>query len=304
MQPWLQRFMPQHAISRFAGWLANSECPWLKNKLIRYFVNKYPVNLAEATEEDPYQYLSYNAFFTRSLKPGLRPIADGLHDFVSPADGCISMLGGLETGTLLQAKGRSFTVRALLGGDETLASPFQNGRFLTVYLAPQDYHRVHMPMDAHLTDMIYVPGELFSVNNQTAECVANLFARNERVVALFNTSQGRLAVILVGAMIVGSIETVWAGTVAPRLKDDNSISNTPAKNENSKNYESANKRGIKTFSYKHPIFFRRGEEMGRFKLGSTVIVLTESKALNFNLGLEASEKVVMGQKLGEWSRGV
>lgn len=275
MLPWLQAYMPQHALSRFAGWLANSEIPWLKNRLIHYFVNKYPVNLKEAEIEDPYQFASFNAFFTRSLKLDARPIAQGLYDFVCPADGDICLLGDLKAGTLLQAKGHSFHVNELLGGDETLANSFQQGRFLTVYLAPKDYHRVHMPMDGHLTHMIYVPGDLFSVNNDTAESIHNLFARNERVIAIFNTSHGRIAVILVGAMIVGSIETVWAGTITPRLP-----------------------REIKSFVYDNPIFLRRGEEMGRFKLGSTVIVLTESSDLNFDLGLEAGTTVMMGQRLG------
>lgn len=279
MLPCLQYFVPQHALSRFAGWLANSEITWLKNKLIRYFVNKYPVKLDEATIEDPFLYPSFNAFFTRPLKPHLRPIAAGLHDFVSPADGCISTLGNLENGALVQAKGHNFTVLSLLGGEAALAKPFQQGRYATVYLAPQDYHRVHMPMDAYLTEMIYVPGNLFSVNHRTAEYIPELFARNERVVCLFNTSQGRMSMVLVGAMIVGSIETLWAGTITPRLK-----------------------REIKSFIYDSPIFLRRGEEMGRFKLGSTVIVLTESAALNFELSFitAKNEKVVMGQRIGSF----
>lgn len=277
MLSWLQVCLPQHALSRFAGWLANSENPWLKNQLIAYFIRNHPADLSEALVTDPFQYPSFNALFTRRLNPHFRPITTGLNDFASPADGEVYALGKLEDGTLLQAKGRPYRVQDLLGGDESLAALFSNGRYLTIYLAPHDYHRVHMPVDGHLSEMIYVPGNLFSVNRKTARFIPNLFARNERVICIFNTPKGRVAVILVGAMIAGSIETVWAGTVTPRSS-----------------------RSILKFNYDNGIFLRRGEEMGRFKFGSTVIVLTESQTLAFELSLESGSKVMMGEKLGEY----
>lgn len=277
MSPWLQAYLPQHALSRFAGWLASSENIWLKNQLIAYFIRNHPADFSEAEITDPFQYPSFNALFTRRLNPLFRPISEGLNDFVSPADGRICTLGKLDDGTLLQAKGHTYRVKDLLGGDEDLAAHFFNGRFLTIYLAPHDYHRVHMPVDGHLSEMIYVPGKLFSVNTETVQSIPKLFARNERVISIFNTNRGRVAVILVGAMIAGSIETIWAGTVSPRKSRD-----------------------ILRITYDNGIFLRRGEEMGRFKFGSTVIVLTESQSLSFNLGLEGGEKVVMGQRLGEY----
>jgi phosphatidylserine decarboxylase len=273
--PLFQACMPQHGISRFAGWLANSKKVWLKNYLIRYFVNRYPVKMNEAIISNPFAYKSYNEFFTRALKPEVRPISSGLFDFVSPADGTLSAFGHIDEGQLIQAKGRNFSVIDLLGGDTNLASVFKDGSFLTVYLAPQDYHRVHIPMDGHLSEMIYVPGSLFSVNQETAEGIPNLFARNERIVTIFNTSRGRVAIILIGAMIVGSMETVWAGQVAPNK--------TP---------------GVKNYSYNNSIFLRRGEELGRFKLGSTVIILTEANVLNFDLDLKLGNAILMGQRLG------
>ncbi len=275
MSPFLQRFLPQRALTDFAGFLANHRNIWLKNRLIQYFIWKYPIKLEEAVESDPYRYGSFNEFFTRALKPNLRPIAPDLHDLVSPADGCISQIGQIHEDQIFQAKGHYYTVANLLGNDSTLTKPFQNGSFLTVYLAPKDYHRVHMPVDGYLSHMLYVPGKLFSVNTKTAECTANLFAKNERVIAFFNTSLGRVAVILVGAMIVGSIETVWAGTITPPRQQ------TPH-----------------LWNYDHPIFLRRGEEMGRFKLGSTVILLFEENAVSWDSGLTAEAPVLMGQRIG------
>lgn len=269
--------MPQQGLSRFAGLLANSQIPWLKNRLIRYFVNRHAVNMQEAQESNPYHYTSFNAFFTRALHTHTRPIADQLTDFVSPADGAISQLGKIESGRLIQAKGHDFDVTALLGGEENSEASFMKGSFITIYLAPHDYHRVHMPIDGYLSKMIYVPGKLFSVNTRTANAIPSLFARNERVIALFNTSVGRVAVILVGAMIVGSIETRWAGTVAP------SPSSTKKPTE---------------WNYDNPIFLKRGEEMGRFKLGSTVIVLLENNAIDWDAEFGPLQSVQFGQKIG------
>lgn len=275
MDPQIQNLLPQHALSRFAGLLANCEIPWIKNYLIRYFINRYIVNMAEAQETDPFAYPSFNAFFTRALKPNARPIASGLYDFISPVDGTISQVGAISNGKIIQAKHHHYSVKELLGGNQELAESFKEGSFITVYLAPHQYHRVHMPIDGYLSQMIYIPGRLFSVNPYTTNKTENLFARNERVVSLFNTSSGRAAVIMVGAMIVGSIETSWTGTVNRKQND------------------------IQEWHYAQPIYLKRGEEMGRFKLGSTVIVLLEKESIQWNLGLSSQEEVLLGQSLGQ-----
>jgi len=273
----LQRFLPQHYLSSFAGLLANCKIRWLKNRLIQYFVWRYPINLTEAVNPHPYEYACFNDFFTRALKPESRPIAKGIHDLVSPVDGQISQLGTILQGKIFQAKEHHFTAEELLGGDTTLAEPFVNGSFLTVYLAPKDYHRVHMPIDGALTQVIYVPGSLYSVNSKTTLCTPNLFARNERVIAIFNTSIGRVAVVLVGAMIVGSIEMISTGTITPpRCKS------------------------IQTWQLDHPIYLKRGEELGRFKLGSTVIVLFEADKVTWDPPFAATELVQFGQRLGSF----
>lgn len=273
----LQRFLPQHCLSSFAGLLANCKIRWLKNRLIQYFVWRYPVNLAEAVNPNPYEYACFNDFFTRALKPEGRPIASGIHDLVSPVDGQISQLGVIAASKIFQAKGHHFTTEELLGGDAALAEPFANGSFLTVYLAPKDYHRVHMPIDGALTQIIYVPGSLYSVNFKTTGCTPNLFARNERVIAIFNTSIGRVAVVLVGAMIVGSIEMISTGTITPpRCKS------------------------IQIWNLDHPINLKRGEELGRFKLGSTVIMLFEEKKVTWDPVFAATELVQFGQRLGSF----
>jgi phosphatidylserine decarboxylase len=270
-----QQFMPQHALTRFAGLCANCRVPWIKNRLIQYFVWKYPVKLEEAQESNPYRYETFNDFFTRSLHPSARPISSGLYDLVSPADGCISQFGNIEQEQIFQAKGHQFTIQHLLGGDSKQAEPFINGSFLTAYLAPKDYHRVHMPLDGHLSSMIYVPGQLFSVNFKTAATVPNLFARNERVITFFDTSIGRVAIVLVGAMIVGSIETVWSGTVIPPRSQS-----------------------IQAWDYKNPIFLKRGVEMGRFKLGSTVIILFEPNMVTWDPEFSQASPIQVGQRLG------
>lgn len=236
--------------------------------------------MEEAVVTDPYAYVSFNDFFTRALNPEARPISLGLQDFVSPADATISQLGLIYQESIIQAKNHSYTTSELLGGDAALASHFYNGTFITLYLAPHNYHRVHMPLDGYLSRMIYIPGTLFSVNAETTAKIPNLFARNERVVCIFNTSIGKVAIILVGAMIVGSIETVWAGTIQ-------STTGT-----------------IQQWKFEQqPIFLRRGEEMGRFKLGSTVIVLLEKEVLTWKLGLDANDTVQMGQSLGKTNIG-
>ena len=274
----VQHLLPQHGLSRLAARLA--EGSQLKNLLIKVFIKRYGVDMSEALIEDPRQFSSFNAFFTRELKATARPIGDGTDRFLSPADGAISQLGDINQQRLLQAKGRHFTLQALLGGDAAIAREFSNGSFATIYLSPKDYHRVHMPVAGRLRKTVYIPGKLFSVNRATTAAVANLFARNERVVCLFDTGFGPMAVILVGAMIVAGIETVWAGQVCP----------------------GAGRREIKQQDYVNhspPIELAAGGELGRFKLGSTVIVLFGHGSAELDSALEADSPVQMGQPLGK-----
>ncbi|WKE67512.1 archaetidylserine decarboxylase [Gallaecimonas kandeliae] len=249
--------IPQHGLSRLVGWLAAARAGALTHAFIRVFIKRYKVEMSEAKEENPDAFASFNDFFTRELKDGLRPLADT--DLVLPVDGTVSQLGPVSEGRIIQAKGHDYSAEALLGVPE-LAAPYQNGHFATIYLAPRDYHRIHMPIKGKLTDMIYVPGALFSVNPLTAEKVPGLFARNERVVTLWETEVGPMALVLVGATIVASIETVWAGTVTPPTG-----------------------KGVRHWDYRHlkPVVLDKGEEMGRFKLGSTVVLLFGEQAVNF-----------------------
>ncbi len=269
----MQHLIPQHLISRLAGHLASSQMPWIALPLIRNFMNRFQIDLSEAERDDPNLYHSFNDFFTRSLKPGSRPLADGGDaTLIAPADGAISQFGSITSGRLIQAKGQDFTLLELLGGNEAAAEKLNGGSFMTIYLSPRDYHRVHMPASGQLVRMTHIPGKLFSVNQVTAQYVPRLFARNERVVCLFQTEHGLMAVILVGAMIVASIETIWAGLVTPRV------------------------RGIAHTDYgtAAPIL-NRGEEMGRFLLGSTVIVLTEPNRFSWEKTLQSGQGIRMGQ---------
>ena len=272
----LQYIVPQHLISYLAGKLADGRL--FKNQLIRIFVKRYNVDLSESKIEDIHQFKNFNAFFTRELKPGARPAANVSGAILCPADGAISQLGAISN-NLLQAKSRFFSLEALLGGESNLAAQFQEGCFATVYLSPRDYHRVHMPLGGRLHKMIYIPGRLFSVNQATARRIPNLFARNERVVCLFHTDAGAMAVILVGAMIVSGIETIWSGQVGT----------------------TAGTGAIRSTDYSEhspPIEIARGSEMGRFKLGSTVIVLFAHGAITLEPDLKAQTPVRMGQLLG------
>jgi phosphatidylserine decarboxylase len=272
-----QHLLPHHLLSRLIGCVAECRISWLKNPLINWFAKQYQVNMSEAQVEDLNAYAHFNDFFTRALKDGARPLDSTPGAILSPADGAISQLGKIDQGRVFQAKGHSFSVNELLGGDTERAAPFMGGDFATVYLSPKDYHRVHMPLAGTLREMIYVPGRLFSVNQTTAENVPELFARNERVVCLFDTERGPMAVVLVGAMIVASIETVWAGLVTPP------------------------KRTLKTFRYdeaaRKPITLEKGAELGRFKLGSTAIVLFGPDQVQWNDALAANSPVQMGQLL-------
>lgn len=273
----LQRLVPQQFISRAAGWLAQSEEPMIKNAFISRFVEHYKVDMSQACETDPLAYPNFNTFFTRALKPGMRPICSDEQAIACPADGAISQVGPIEQGRIFQAKGQSYTVHELLGGDTASASDYAAGAFATIYLSPRDYHRVHMPFTGTLTKMTHVPGDLFSVNTVTAAEVPRLFARNERVVCHFDTSAGPMVVVLVGAMIVASIETVWAGLVTPI------------------------KRSIRTTEYgarPAPIYLKKGDEMGRFLLGSTAIVLFPENTVQWDEKLAANSTVRMGQQIG------
>lgn len=272
----LQYIIPQHLLSRMAGWLGETSISCIKNPFTNWFVQQYGVNMSEAIIEDPTAYKSFNDFFTRALKDNARPIDSQSNSIVSPADGAISQLGDIKNGRIFQAKGQDFSLTELLGGDLDIAKPFMGGKFATVYLSPKDYHRVHMPMNGKLKSMIHVPGDLFSVNTTTAENVPRLFARNERTVCIFDTEIGPMAVVLVGAMIVASIETVWAGQTTPL------------------------KREIKTTHYPQndKIKLQKGEEMGRFKLGSTAVVLFAKDAMSWDEDYQAGSATVMGKKFG------
>jgi phosphatidylserine decarboxylase len=268
---------PQRAVSRMAGRLADVDStPALKNRVVKWFIGRYGVDMSEALESDPKAYPSFNAFFTRALKPGLRPVAEGENTFISPVDGAISQLGSISDDRIFQAKGQSFSLVELLGGDQSRAAAFAGGEFSTVYLSPKDYHRIHMPLAGTLREMVYIPGKLFSVNPVTAENVPNLFARNERVACLFDTAAGPMALVLVGAMIVGSVETVWSGVVAP---GNGRVTATRYEGEQARQ-------------------FAKGEEMGRFRLGSTVVMVMPKGSVRWNDEQVAGREVRMGEAFG------
>ena len=272
-----QYVTPQLTVSRFAGRLADNERnPRLKNHVIQWFIDRYGVNMSEAAESDPTAYASFNAFFTRALKPGLRPIAEGEKNLISPVDGAISQIGRVSDDRVFQAKGQSFSLTELLGGNPDWADTFKDGEFSTIYLSPKDYHRIHMPMAGTLREMVYIPGKLFSVNPVTAENVPNLFARNERVACIFDTDAGPMALVLVGAMIVGSVETVWSGVVAPGHGE----------------VETTRYEGDQAQS------FAKGEEMGRFRLGSTVVMVMPKGSVSWNDDQVAGKTVRMGEAFG------
>ncbi|WP_430415057.1 archaetidylserine decarboxylase [Marinobacter adhaerens] len=272
-----QYITPQLGVSNLAGRLAdNDRSPALKNRVIKWFIDRYGVDMSEAAEPNPEAYATFNDFFTRELKPGIRPLADGEKTLVSPVDGAISQLGQVTGDRVFQAKGQSFSLSELLGGEEATTAPFADGEFSTIYLSPKDYHRIHMPMAGTLRQMIHVPGKLFSVNPVTAENVPNLFARNERVVCIFDTASGPMALVLVGAMIVGSVETRWAGVVVPGSRQ---VTSTRYEGEQA-------------------ISFDKGEEMGRFRLGSTVIMVMPKGSVSWNSDQVAGKTVRMGEAFG------
>ena len=271
-----QYLLPQQALTGLAGRVAAWQGGAASTALIRRFVRRYGVDMAEAAEPRIEAYASFNDFFTRALRPGARPLAPA--DLVSPVDGAISQLGRIERGQIFQAKGHAYSAAALVGGDAALAAPFADGHFATLYLSPRDYHRIHMPCAGRLRRMLHVPGALFSVNPTTARGVPGLFARNERVVCLFDDGQGRpFVLVLVGATIVGSMATVWHGLVSPpRLGV------------------------VRDWRYDDvPVALAQGAEMGRFLLGSTVLLLFPAGPLAFNPAWAPGGAVRMGQAMGQ-----
>lgn len=272
----LQYMLPKQRLTMFAGRIAGAQGGPMTTRLIRWFVGKYAVDMREAADADIRSYKSFNDFFTRPLKAGLRPIAAAA--FVCPVDGAISQFGRIDDHHILQAKGHRFTTTQLLGGDAALADQFRHGSFANLYLSPRDYHRLHMPCDGKLTRMIYVPGKLFSVNPVTARGVPNLFARNERVVCVFDSAEhGPFVMVLVGATIVGSMATVWHGVVNP--KRTNRVSEWTYTGQD--------------------IVLKKGEEMGRFLLGSTIIMLWTQGAIAFNDDWAPERKVRVGERMGD-----
>ena len=272
-----QYLMPGHLISRVTHKMMRIETPWFKNGMIRTLSAIFDIDMTDAQLKSPDDFVSFNAFFTRALKPESRPIDPAENSIVSPVDGAISQMSRIDEGSLVQAKGHSYTVTDLLGGDEGEAAKYAQGSFTTIYLSPRDYHRIHIPVTGTLTEMVHVPGRLFSVNPATARSIPRLFARNERVIAHFDTAMGAMAVVMVGAVNVGSIETVWDGEVTP-----------PAGKE------------IGRWDYEGNAAqqFAKGAEIGRFNMGSTVILLFANPDVQWMGQLGEESQLKMGQKIG------
>jgi phosphatidylserine decarboxylase len=268
-----QYLIPKQAITALAGKLASAKAGKLTTAVIAWFVKRYQVNMDEAAEPNIAAYESFNAFFTRPLKKGARRISKA--DFISPVDGAISQFGDIKADQIYQAKGHQYSTLAMLAGDAKLAKQFENGHFATLYLSPKDYHRIHMPCAATLKSMTYVPGDLFSVNPLTAQNVPGLFARNERVICEFDSIHGTFVLILVGATIVGSMATTWHGAVNPPRVGR-----------------------VTTWTYEdQTIEFKQGEEMGRFLLGSTVVMIFPKDTLKFNSNWKPTKSIQLGEKM-------
>jgi len=275
--------LPHHLLSQAMHWLTRIEWPPLKDRLIKGAIRLYQVDMGLAVQRDPTAYPSFNAFFTRALQPAARPLAEEPSAVLSPVDGAVSQLGRIENGRIFQAKGQSYTLQELLGEDSEWCERFAEGHFTTLYLSPRDYHRIHMPLAGELRKMLHIPGRLFSVSPSTTRVVPRLFSRNERVVNLFETEHGPMALIMVGAIFVASMDTVWAGTVAPLS------------------------RRISQWRYGQqkpvaPVTLDKGEEMGRFNMGSTVVLLFPKDAIEWSDKLSADTKVQMGQKIATLTR--
>ena len=273
-----QYLLPKHLLSRLLGKLASAKAGGLTTFVIEAFIRKYQVNMAEAQHSDPKYYKTFNDFFTRALEEGARPMLADSHQLAMPVDGKVSQVGQITQGRIFQAKGHDFSARELLGGFDIDVAPFDEGSFANIYLAPKDYHRIHMPMAGKLEKMLFVPGDLFSVNPLTAENIPNLFARNERVVAIFSTEHGPFAMVLVGATVVASIETVWAGTIAPNHGKQVQVWDYSTQN----------------------ITLEKGEEMGRFKLGSTIVALFPKDTVEFADYLTPGAPTRLGEVLADY----
>ncbi len=279
---WPQYVVPHHLLSTLVGRLADSETNPLRRRAIRWFARRYRVDMTTAVEPDLGAYPSFNAFFTRALRADARPIRGDDATLCSPCDGAISEFGAIRDGRIVQAKGRDYSLLELLGGDAAVAARFDGGHFCTIYLSPRDYHRFHLPCAGTLTSMIHVPGRLFSVNPRTARVVPRLFARNERVVALFDTAIGPVALVAVGAMIVGSVETVWSGVVTPPTRRGVAVTDYPGGEHR----------------------FARGDEIGRFRLGSTIVAVFPAIDLSWDDAIAAGASIEMGAPLATVTTGV
>lgn len=275
----VQRLLP----TRFLSWcmykLTRVQTPWFKNGFIRLFMRMFRIDLDESAIARPEAFPDFNAFFTRALKEGARPVDPDPAAMISPVDGTISQIGGLAGTGVLQAKGHHYSAVELLGGDEERCAPFRDGPFCTIYLAPYNYHRIHMPLTGTLREWAYVPGRLFSVNKGTVKTMPNLFAANERVVCIFETGHGPMALVMVGALFVGSMETVWAGLITPPHE-------RPQRGS-----------GVAVYQPMQPVTLPRGAELGRFNMGSTVILLTAPGAAQWREGLVPGKELRMGQTL-------
>lgn len=276
-----QYVVPQHLLSLLAGKIASSENAKLKNFLISYFLKNYDINMSEAEVQNAFEFETFNHFFTRKLKNDVRPISSENNVIISPADGVVSQVGLIKNGEIFQAKGRSFNLYDFLGRNKNISDFFLNGSFSTIYLSPKDYHRIHMPFTGTLLSMDYIPGNLFSVNPATVESVDNLFARNERLSCIFETKNGPMAVVLVGAMIVSGIRVIWEKN--PFIKN----------------------RKVQHFKYplkgEGSVHLNKGDELGRFLLGSTVVICFPNKKVNWNKNIMLETSLKMGQSIARTS---
>jgi len=270
--------LPHHLLSQLMFWITRCEWSPFKNSLIKGAIALYKIDMKLAAETDPTAYLCFNDFFTRALQPDARPLAPEKKAILCPVDGAVSQAGHIEDGRIFQAKGQDYSLEELVGGDKALTQAFEDGRFATIYLSPKDYHRIHLPLAGKLKRMLHIPGRLFSVSPSTTRTVPRLFSRNERVVNLFETEAGPIAVIMVGAIFVASMDTVWAGTVAPLS------------------------RSVRSWNYDGDISdsleFKRGAEIGRFNMGSTVVLLFGKDAVAWNQSMQSGNKVCMGESIG------
>ena len=272
-----QYILPHHFLSTVMSKFTHSEIKVWKNLMISQIIKFYGVNMSESKEQNIDNFSSFNQFFTRELNPDVRPVTTVKNAIACPADGAVSQAGIIEQGKIFQAKGKSFSAIDLLGGDAERAKPFENGSFTTIYLSPKDYHRLHMPVKGTLTEMVHIPGRLFSVNTATTNSVPGLFARNERVACLFDTEHGPMALILVGAIFVSSVETTWHGVVTPPTIDS-----------------------VRTWKYQNnEIVISKGEEMGRFNMGSTIIVLFGKDKIEWEESFKAGKTVKLGEMIGK-----